>query len=65
MHNTFEPGESDVYRAPPELWDRTRIWGQLPEVAYSEFMETTEGLTKWLGLFNKVNTHHSRTYKIK
>ncbi|KAK4316303.1 hypothetical protein Pmani_012523 [Petrolisthes manimaculis] len=55
MHNSFESDMVDVdqvYQRPEmELWDRTTIWANFPEMSYKEMMESDNGLRQWLDLF--------------
>ena len=55
IRNHFEsPAEDHVARRPPlTLWDRTTIWNHLPEMSYTEFMESPNGLVSWLEMFYK------------
>lgn len=59
MHNIFESDLVDVdqvsQRPEMELWDRTTIWTNFPEMSYKEMMETDSGLMQWLDLFYRVN----------
>ncbi|KAH7953218.1 hypothetical protein HPB49_006188 [Dermacentor silvarum] len=38
---------------PMEFWDRVSIWKSFPEVSYKEFMETDDGLYRWLDCMHK------------
>jgi hypothetical protein len=43
-----------VHKRPPLiLWDRTTIWKNLPEISYSEVMESDNGLSLWLEMFHR------------
>lgn len=57
MHNSFASDTVDMdlhpMRPEYELWDRTMIWSNFPEISYNEFMETDSGLYSWLDLFYK------------
>jgi len=55
MENHFKsPADDHVVRRPPlTLWDRTTIWNHLPEMSYTEFMESPNGLVSWLEMFYK------------
>ncbi|XP_064114241.1 gamma-butyrobetaine dioxygenase-like isoform X1 [Macrobrachium nipponense] len=57
MHNNFESDTTDMelHTARPEyeLWDRTTIWANFPELSYKEFIETESGLCTWLDMFYK------------
>ncbi|KAK7072111.1 hypothetical protein SK128_005471 [Halocaridina rubra] len=57
MHNNFASDSIDMEMHPKrpeyELWDRTVIWGNFPELSYNEFMETETGLYTWLNMFYK------------
>lgn len=59
MHNIFESDLVDVdqvsQRPEMELWDRTTIWANFPEMSYKEMMESDNGLMQWLDLFYRVN----------
>ena len=59
MHNNFESDNIDmemhVARPEYEIWDRTSIWANFPELSYNEFMETESGLSTWLDMFYKVS----------
>lgn len=58
MHNNFESDSIDVdimsLRPEIELWDRTTIWSNFPEMSYVEMMESDNGLKQWLEIFYKV-----------
>ncbi|XP_054926609.1 gamma-butyrobetaine dioxygenase-like isoform X5 [Dermacentor andersoni] len=38
---------------PMVFWDRVSIWKSFPEVAYKEFMDTDDGLYRWLDCMHK------------
>ncbi|XP_037276727.2 gamma-butyrobetaine dioxygenase-like [Rhipicephalus microplus] len=38
---------------PMEFWDRVSIWKNFPEVSYKEFMETDDGLYRWMDCMYK------------
>lgn len=40
-------------RPPLTLWDRTTIWKNLPEISYTEVMESDRGLMLWLEMFHR------------
>ncbi|KAA0191833.1 hypothetical protein HAZT_HAZT010520 [Hyalella azteca] len=58
MHNAFEMDNAEKeglpVRSEPELWDRTDIWKNLPELSYNEFKNSEEGLFTWLDMFHKI-----------
>lgn len=58
MHNNFESDNTDVdimsLRPEIEIWDRTTIWANFPELSYAEMMESENGLREWLEIFYKV-----------
>lgn len=45
--------EHKTLRPPLTLWDRTTIWKNLPEISYSEVMESEQGLALWLEMFHR------------
>ncbi|KAG0713455.1 Gamma-butyrobetaine dioxygenase [Chionoecetes opilio] len=57
MHNNFESDNKDVdvmsLRPDIELWDRTTIWSDFPELSYVEMMESDHALRQWLEIFYK------------
>ncbi|XP_050704041.1 gamma-butyrobetaine dioxygenase-like isoform X2 [Eriocheir sinensis] len=56
-HNSFGSDSMDVETVPLrsdiELWDRTTIWSNFPELSYTEMMESDSGLRRWLDMFYK------------
>lgn len=59
MHNSSGGNSMDVETVPLrsdiELWDRTTIWSNFPELSYTEMMESDSGLRHWLDIFYKVS----------
>ncbi|XP_076058751.1 gamma-butyrobetaine dioxygenase-like isoform X2 [Oratosquilla oratoria] len=57
MHNTFETDSVDMEHPPLrpelELWDRTTVWANFPEMSYNEFKGSEAGLRTWLDMFYK------------
>lgn len=55
MHNNFACDSMNIEMHPRrpeyELWDRTMIWANFPELSYNEFMESDRGLYTWLDMF--------------
>lgn len=46
--------EETIHQRPPLiLWDRTTIWKNLPEISYSEVVESDKGLALWLEMFHR------------
>ncbi|KAH6935149.1 hypothetical protein HPB50_003541 [Hyalomma asiaticum] len=48
--------DTDDHQSPlPGMvfWDRVSIWKNFPEVAYKEFMDTDDGLYRWLDCMHK------------
>lgn len=70
MQNNFASDSVDMdimpLRPEFELWDRTTIWSNFPEMSFNEMMESDNGLRQWLEMFYKVSfTYHNQEYLIK